>query len=255
MQVTVLGCGPSTGVPVIGNKWLHCDPNNPKNARLRPSIFIEVNGYNILVDTSPDMRQQLLSIDCQRIDAVFYTHSHADHTHGINDLRNVNKLMKAAIPIYADQKTMDDLKTCFAYIFQPDSKKAFFKPLLEENLIEGDFHFKDIPVTVIQQSHGVAGDTLGFRIGDFAYCTDVVDFPEGEFEKLRGIKTWIVDCFRETPHPTHAHMQKVIDWVEELGVAKTYLTHMCHELDYDKTCRKLPNHIRPSYDGLKIIVD
>lgn len=252
LEVTILGCGPSTGVPVIGNKWGRCDPENPKNRRLRPSIFINLNGNHILIDTSPDLREQLLSINCKRLDAVFFTHAHSDHIHGFNDLRNINRLMKKDIPIYADQTTLNELKSCFAYAFKEDPKKSYFKPGIDSHLIEGDFEFVGQNITVIQQSHGVAGTSLGFRIGDFAYCTDVVSFEKEEFAKLAGIKYWIVDGYRYEEHPTHAHIQKVIEWADMLKPDMTYLTHMNQDLDYEILSKELPYNIKPSYDGLKL---
>ncbi|TAH37694.1 MAG: MBL fold metallo-hydrolase [Alphaproteobacteria bacterium] len=252
MKITILGCGGSGGVPLIGNNWGRCDPDNPKNRRLRPSIFIEDKDLGILVDTSPDLRQQLLASDIQRIDAVLYTHPHADHLHGIDDMRGVNRLMQKAIPIYAGQQTLDEIHKSFSYVLkQLPEGHGFYKPQLQENLIKPfeQFQVGHLSILPIEQEHGFI-KSFGFRIGDFAYCTDVVDFSPRAMESLSGIKTWIIDCFLLEAHQSHAHFAKVVDWAGQLKPERTILTHMSAQLDYDKLLAKCPPGMEPAFDGM-----
>jgi phosphoribosyl 1,2-cyclic phosphate phosphodiesterase len=249
MKITVLGCGSSGGVPLIGNVWGGCDPTNPRNRRTRVSVLVEQGDTTVLVDTSPDMRQQLLAHNVQNLSAVLYTHSHADHCHGIDDLRSINWLTKKPVEIYADATTMRDLRERFAYVFVPTEK--FYKPAVNTHLIEGAFNVGGINVVPFKQNHGPT-NSLGFRFGDFAYSTDVKVLDEGAFDILRGIKVWVVDCVRETPHPTHSHLEQTLDWIARVKPERAYLTHMSHELDYDVALSKLPTGVWPAHDGLVI---
>ena len=248
MKITILGCGPSTGVPVVGNNWGQCDPQNPKNHRTRASLLIEYRGKTILIDTSPDIRNQLLRAQCSHIDAVFFTHAHADHTHGINELRTINRIMQRPIPIYGDKATILDIKESFAYIFKSADPYNFYKPSLIPHIIEKNFQFSDISVNTFMQSHGMGGQSLCYRIGNFAYSTDVVDIAEKDLNKLKNLDVWIVDCLQKEPHPTHAHLDKACQWIEKVKPKKAFLTHMNETLDYQWLCDQLPLNIRPSYD-------
>ncbi len=253
MKITVLGCGHSGGTPMIGEGWGKCDPTNPKNRRTRPSILVETENTRILVDTSPDIRQQLLAADVSQVDAVLFTHAHADHLHGIDDLRAVNRAMNAWIPAYTDVHTWDQIEHRFGYVTEPlrESATFFYKPCLtRHDLNAGDsFTVGNISISALEQDHGY-GSTLGFRFGDFAYSTDVVDMPDDTFTALEGVHTWMVGAFWEKEHPTHAHVAKTLDWFKRVGPEKMYLTHLSHQLDYDQTTGQLPAGAALSYDGM-----
>ncbi len=252
MKITVLGCGSSSGVPLIGNVWGACDPKNPRNRRTRVSILVEQDDTVVLVDTSPDMREQLLACNLQKLDAVLYTHAHADHCHGIDELRSINWLTNKPTDIYADAHTMSKLKTRFDYVFKSVGKPGqFYRPSIAPHIIDGAFTVGAVHILPFQQQHG-AEITMGFRFGDFAYSTDVGAFDEAGFAALAGIKTWVVDCVREEPHPTHAHLARTLEWIERVKPEQAFLTHMNHTMDYDSLVAKLPAHIRPCYDGMVI---
>jgi phosphoribosyl 1,2-cyclic phosphate phosphodiesterase len=252
MKVTLLGCGCSGGVPLIGNVWGNCDPTNPKNRRQCCSILVEEGDTVLLVDTSPDMRAQLLAANVQKLTAVLYTHTHADHCHGIDGLRSVNWLMQAPVPIYGSATSISELTERFPYIFSPrPSAKAFYKPAVEPNVIEGELSFGSIRVQAFSQDHGET-QTLGFRFNDFAYSTDVSRLDEHAFDVLKGVRTWVVDCAREREHPAHAHLAKTLAWIERVQPAHAWLTHMDQTMDYATLVARLPAGVAPSYDGLVI---
>jgi phosphoribosyl 1,2-cyclic phosphate phosphodiesterase len=256
MRVTMLGSGPSWGVPRIGDDWGACDRTNPKNRRRRVSILVEDRGSVLLVDTSPDLREQLLDAKATQIDAVLYTHEHADHTHGIDDLRSINRMMGKPLPIYADPLTMSELKARFRYIFapvDPDMKAAFYKPAVEPHEIDGPFDAAGISVVPFVQDHGFS-KTLGFRFGRFAYSTDAFALDEAAFAALQGIEVWIVDCIRHAPHPTHSHLERTLEWIDRVKPRRAYFTHMDQTLDYASLKRVLPAGVEPGYDGLVIDV-
>lgn len=252
MKVTVLGCGPSTGVPVIGGNWGRCDPTDPRNRRRRVSVLVEINGVVILIDTSPDLREQLLDASVRRIDAVVLTHAHADHLHGIDDLRSVNRLMRSAIPLYADARTLVEIRSRFGYVFKPvEAPGRFYKPTLVPHEIVGPFDIRGISVLPFVQDHGFS-TTLGLRIGGFAYSTDVTELDDNAFVALAGIKLWIVDCLRREPHPTHSHLAKTLSWIARVRPGQAVLTHMDQSLDYRELSAELPTGVEPGYDGLVI---
>jgi phosphoribosyl 1,2-cyclic phosphate phosphodiesterase len=251
MKITILGCGSSGGVPLVGNNWGTCDPNEPRNRRLRVSILVQQGDTTVLVDTSPDLRQQLLACDLQDLTAVLYTHAHADHCHGIDELRAVNWLTKRSIPVYADAETLRQLEQRFPYIFAPPEPGGFFKPAIEPHLIEGPLTIGGVDILPFEQDHTYS-KSLGFRFGDFAYSTDVKVLDECAFEVLRGVKIWVVDAVREEPHRTHSHLAQTLEWIERVKPQQAYLTHMNDKMDYASLCAKLPPHIRPAYDGLVI---
>jgi phosphoribosyl 1,2-cyclic phosphate phosphodiesterase len=248
MRVTVLGCGTSGGVPVIGNYWGACDPNNPKNRRSRVSVAVEEGDTRLIIDTSPDLREQCLANDIDRVDGVLFTHDHADHTHGIDDLRIMALRSRQRVPIYGDEGTLETLNRRFDYIFKSQDG---YPAICEENLIDGPFEIDGMAVRPFQQHHGFM-DTLGFRIGDFAYSTDVVELDDAAFEALAGIKVWIVTALRYEPHPTHAHLAKSLEWIDRVKPERAYLTHMTWEMDYDTLMKELPDGVEPAYDGLVI---
>jgi phosphoribosyl 1,2-cyclic phosphate phosphodiesterase len=250
----VLGCGPSWGVPRIGNEWGDCDPANPRNRRRRVSVLVEEGGTTLLIDTSPDLREQLLDAGVRRIDAVLFTHAHADHLHGIDDLRSVNWLMRSGIPVFASAQALAEINSRFGYVFdpqKPDRQSAYYKPVLEPHAVDGPFAAAGIHVMPFVQDHGFS-TTLGFRIGAMAYSTDVVELDEAAFAALRGVDLWIVDCIRRKPHVTHAHLDKTLQWIARVKPRRAVLTHMDESLDYATLCHELPAGVEPGYDGLVI---
>lgn len=254
MRVTILGCGSSAGVPVIGVGWGRCNPENPKNIRLRASIAVQEGETTLIVDTTPDFRTQCLTANIQHIDGVLYTHAHADHTHGIDDLRPVAYHQEAPIPIYADQATLDFLYERFGYAFpQKEEVLDIYRAFLHPHLIQGPFQVGRIPVDSFLQDHGHSL-SLGYRFGKIAYSTDVVELDEAAFKTLEGVEVWVVDCIDDSVRPTHAHLEKTLKWIERVRPKRAYLTHMALTLDYDALCAQLPPGVEPAYDGLVIEV-
>ncbi|MEI6987252.1 MAG: MBL fold metallo-hydrolase [Rhodospirillaceae bacterium] len=257
MRVTILGCGGSSGVPLIGNRWGACDATNPKNRRRRASILVEHADTIILIDTAPDLREQLIDALVTRIDAVLYTHDHADHCHGLDDLREINRMMLGPVPVYGLAETMDLLRQRFPYCFDPiKSGDYHYRPDLRAYTITGidPFQIGSLKVIPFLQDHGFSR-TLGYRFGNFAYSTDVLRLDEAAFTALDGITTWVVDCVREEPHPVHSHLDNTLDWVKRVTPLRTWLTHMSNSLDYETMRRQLPMGIEPAYDGLEIFIE
>lgn len=254
MRVTILGCGGSSGVPLIGNVWGNADPTNPRNRRRRPSILVETASTRILVDTGPDLREQLVDAGVQHLDAVLYTHAHADHAHGIDDLRAVNWLTGKPVDVHADADTLAILGQRFDYCFKPlpPGGNVYARPVLVPHVIDGPFSIGNIDIQPFVQDHGYS-DSLGFRFGRIAYSTDVVRLSDEAFAILEGVETWIVDCVRlDPPHPVHAHWKITRGWIERLKPKRAILTHMNHLMDYDSLCRMLPPGVEPAYDGMVI---
>ncbi|MGC2854166.1 MBL fold metallo-hydrolase [Novispirillum sp. DQ9] len=234
--------------------WGKCDPAEPRNRRRRPSILVEDQGTRILVDTSPDLREQLLSCNINRLDAVVYTHFHADHIHGVDDLREVNRAMQSPIDCYADGLTLEGLHRSFGYVFLgvPEGQ-PIFRPWLRPHRVEGPFRVGPVEVVPFEQDHGWAS-SLGLRFGDFAYSTDVVRLDDAAFAALEGVKVWVIGCLTDQPHSTHAHVALVRQWVDRVRPERAVLTHMGPALDYATLAAELPPHIRPGYDGMTIQV-
>jgi phosphoribosyl 1,2-cyclic phosphate phosphodiesterase len=252
MKVTVLGCGASWGVPAIGPDWGRCDPTDRRNRRRRGSLLVESRGQALLIDTSPDLREQLLDVGVSRLDAVLLTHAHADHLHGIDDLRMVSQLAGHAIPFYASGPALAEAERRFGYAFKPVIPgRPVYRPALTPQEIAGPFTVAGMPVVPFTQSHGYS-ETLGFRIGSAAYSTDVVELDDRAFQALAGIELWIVDCLRREPHPTHANLGKVLAWIERLQPRRAVLTHMDQSLDYRELSAELPPGVEPGHDGLVV---
>lgn len=262
-RATILGCGSSGGVPRIGAMWGACDPSNPKNRRRRCSALIERLGNRrhttVLIDTSPDLREQLLSVRANAIDGVLFTHDHADHTHGIDDLRMVAYAMKKRLDVWADEPTRASLEARFRYCFSmpPGSSYA---PILNAHAISPPEPVRvegpsgPIEVVPIPQMHGDIG-TLGFRIGGLAYSPDISGVPETSVARLQGLDVWIVDALRFTPHPSHFSVKQALAWIERLKPKRAILTHMTADLDYEALRRELPEDVEPAYDGMVIEFD
>lgn len=249
MKITILGCGTSTGVPKIGGKWGVCDPENPKNRRRRSSIFIEEQDTKILIDTTPDLREQCLAANIDHIDGVLYTHDHADHTHGIDDLRAIKHIMKRRVEAYGNAQTMSALKHRFEYIF---TGKNGYPAILNSNVIgDGEFKIGSLPVQPFDLIHGNS-ITLGFRCDKMAYTTDLNAIPDESEVHLHGLDLWIVDCLRPEPHPTHSHLEQTLSWIEKFKPKRAILTHMTWDLDYAELKKSLPDHIEPAFDGMVI---
>lgn len=255
MRVTILGCGGSSGTPSIDRGWGRCDPSNPRNLRTRPSIVVEEGETRLLVDTSPDLRQQLLREEIREIDAVLYTHAHADHLHGIDDLRPVNRAIDSTLPIYANQETLRLIRKRFGYVFEPLAEDAtmYYKPVLIPNSVaDGDeFTIGGILVQSFEQDHGFC-DSLGFRFGPLAYTSDAVALPKEAFRILDGVEVWIIGTLVDSPHPTHADVDKALRWLERVGAERGVLTHLSDRLDYAELAARLPSGVEPAYDGMII---
>ena len=261
LRFTILGCGSSGGVPRLGRErpdWGACDPANPKNRRRRCSLLVErfaAQGVTrVLIDTTPDMHAQLLDAGVGVLDAVVFTHAHADHTHGIDDLRQVVYNISGRLPVWADGPTQDALVSRFGYAFvQPAGSP--YPPILDLNSIDGPFAITgaggEIRLTPFLCDHG-SMDALGFRIGAVAYLPDAVAIPEAHWPLLSGLEVWIVDALRRKPHPTHAHLEMTLGWIERAGPARAVLTNMHNDMDYDTLIAELPPHIRPAFDGMVI---
>lgn len=258
MKVTILGCGGSGGVPLAGRDpggyWGNADPANPKNRRSRVSVLVEQEGTRILIDTSPDLRQQILENDIAGLDAVLYTHAHADHSHGIDELRGLVYGRGGPIDAYMDARTQELLTTRFDYAFASSQGPGnLYPPLLRDHVIEGPFSIGGITVQPFVQEHG-PDVSLGFRLGDFAYSTDASALDDSAFAVLEGVKLWVVDCLRDDPHPTHSHTAQSLEWIARVKPQRAILTHMNERLDYDELKGRCPPGVEPGYDGLVVEV-
>ncbi len=254
MKIIVLGCGASSGVPMIGCTCEICTSPNPKNKRTRASVYIKSGDDHILIDTSPDLRFQALEQHVIRLDAILYTHAHADHHHGIDDVRSFNHLANKALPIYSDAETITSIRNRFDYCFQePKPEYGWFRPVLipHEITFGKPFFVGKTEIIPFEQHHGRL-PSIGFRVGNFAYSTDVRKLPESSFAILEGITHWVVDCLRSDPAPTHAHLAQTLEWIARVKPAHAYLTHMGHHLEYEALKKSLPAGVEPAYDGLSI---
>lgn len=263
MKVTLLGTGGSAGVPMIGGAdgsgdWGECDPAEPRNWRTRSSIVIESEqDQRLLVDTSPDMRSQLLHCRIPGIDAILFTHAHADHITGIDDVRILNRIADRPLAAYATAQTLDEITRRFGYAFRPWDPPHFYRPVLEAKTVNpGDIlELAGLRVRLFNQNHGRV-DTLGMRVGGFGYSTDVVALDDAALAVLDGIDTWVVDCFLRTDkHWTHANLPTVMGWVARLKPRRTILTHMGTEMDWAWMQANLPDGVEAGYDGMVLTVD
>lgn len=254
MKVTILGCGASSGVPLISCDCKICNSNNPKNNRTRSSILVEDKNTSILIDTSPDLRAQALRENFTRLDAVFYTHDHADHTHGIDDLRSFNYINKKEIDVFSSKAHLDNLSSRFPHCFQ-QATNNWYKPVLKKNEIKDleKFYLNKTEITPIFLEHGDT-HSIGFKFNNFLYTTDFKEIPTEKASLFVDLDIWVVDCLQIQEHNTHPTYKQVMHWIEKFKPKKAILTHMSHVFDYDDLIKKLPSHIRPAYDGMKFVI-
>ena len=257
LYFTILGCGSSGGVPRLGGNWGDCDPSNLKNQRSRCSLLVELKGSGgtttVLIDTSPDMRSQLLKANVGKLDGVVYTHEHADHVHGIDDLRMIFFNMRKRLNVWADNKTQDALIQKFGYTFI-QAEGSPYPPILEMSTIEGKFSITgpggEIIFNPFEVQHGTI-TSLGFRIDDVAYIPDISEMNDEAWDQISKTNIWILDALRRTPHQSHTHLSQSLKWIEKSGVAKGILTNMHVDMDYETLTNELPKNVEPAYDGMK----
>lgn len=250
MKITILGCGPSGGVPLVGGIWGNCNPLNSKNYRTRSSILIEAHNQTLLIDTSPDLRSQLLRENVNGVQGVFYTHAHADHAHGIDDLRPIYFANNhQSIPIYGDINTISSLESMFGYLFK--SANTHYPQILHSNILPNYCNIELFGMNwkLFEQDHGFS-KTTGYRFNNVAYSTDVRNLDEAAFDCLQDLDLWIVDCLSEKTKPTHAHLEQTLEWIAKVKPRRAILTHMDQSLDYDTLKSKLPSWVEPAYDGM-----
>jgi phosphoribosyl 1,2-cyclic phosphate phosphodiesterase len=252
VKLRVLGCGTSSGVPRIGGDWGACDPADPRNRRTRASVLVEGGGTYILVDTSPDMREQLLAAEVGNLDAVLWTHEHADHTHGIDDLRQVFHLRGQPVPGFGRHRTLESLERRFRYVFHG---RAGYPPTATIAPLPDEMMIGDIRVRTVDQPHGGI-TSAGFRFDrdsrSIAYSTDFHDFTDDMEDLFAGVDLWVVDALRHAPHPTHAHLAITLDAIARVKPKRAILTHMDQSLDYATLAAELPDGVEPGHDGLEV---
>jgi len=258
MRFTILGCGSSGGVPRLGGHWGACDPKNPKNLRRRCSMLVErLNGdavTRVLIDSSPDLRAQMLDANVGHLDGVVYTHQHADHVHGIDDLRMIVFNMRRRLPVWADGATQDALISRFGYAFvQPEGSP--YPPILDLHTLDGPVTIGgeggDITLTPFRVGHGSI-DSLGLRVAGLAYLPDVSEMYPESWEAVAGLDVWVLDALRRDPHPTHSHFEQSLAWIDRAQPKQAVLTNMHIDLDYQTVCDETANHITAAYDGMTI---
>jgi len=251
VKITVLGSGTSTGVPTIGCHCAVCTSTDPRDKRLRPSILVSYGGRNVLIDVTPDFRTQALRTGFERLDAILFTHEHADHIMGLDDVRPFNFRQREHIPIYASGRTMAAIHSAFRYIFD-GAAQATAIPQLESHTLDGaSFNLFGMEFTPVPILHGKAM-VYGFRFGNAAYLTDHSEIPPDSLEQLRGLDVLFLDALRDKPHPTHSTVEHSMRTAQQLAAKRVFFTHICHDLGHARTEDRLPPHIRLAYDGLEI---
>jgi phosphoribosyl 1,2-cyclic phosphate phosphodiesterase len=252
-ELTLLGCGTSTGVPLLFCECEACSSPNPRNKRLRASAWIKIGGKSILIDTSTDLRQQALIHRIPRVDAILFTHPHADHVSGIDDVRSFNYLQRSVIPAYGNAWTCTELRTRFSYLFK-DRDKVEGGGVAMIDLYEFDssipvMDILGVQVIPVSVQHG-SQECIAYRLGSVAYATDCNGIPDESVERLRGLDTLVLDCLRLTPHGTHFHLEAALKMAERIGAKRTVLTHLGHDLEYEAWSQKLPPGVSLAYDGM-----
>lgn len=253
MRLHFLGTGTSLGVPVIGCTCDVCSSNDSRNRRMRPSVWIEIAGKHIVIDTPAEFRLQALRAGIPRLDALFYTHAHADHVFGIDDIRRFNQIQREVIPLYASKETLDALHRMAGYIFDL-SNENWAVPKARPHELSGPFELFDTTIEPLLVWHGTMPVTA-FRIGRMAYVTDCSAIPDESMERLYDLDLLVLDALRHRPHPTHFSISQAVEVIEKLKPRRALLTHLCHEVDHEKTEAELPPHIRLAYDGLVEEID
>jgi phosphoribosyl 1,2-cyclic phosphate phosphodiesterase len=253
MKITFLGTGTSHGIPVIACGCPVCRSDNPKNKRLRTSVLIELGGKNILIDTPPDFREQMLRYGVKRIDAILYTHHHADHIFGLDDVRRFNEIQCGAIPCYAAKESLAVLKNIFSYTFNPPQIGGGVPQILLKEIPGEPFEVCGQKVEPVGICHGKITIT-GFRIGGFAYVTDCSRIPDASMRKLYNLKVLVLGVLRHEKHSTHFSVGEGVEAAKELGAERTFFTHMCHRLEHEETNKGLPENIKLAYDGMVLEV-
>ena len=254
MRITFLGTGTSHGVPMIGCECATCRSTDPHDNRLRPSIFLETSNARVLVDAGPDLREQALRHRIARVDAIVFTHGHADHILGMDDVRRFNALMDGSMPCYGDAATLEDIRRMFSYVFDPATPKGGGLPQLDLRVIDGPFSVGDIHLQPVPIWHG-RRRILGFRVGGFAYLTDCSRIDEAAWPLLERLEVLVLDALREKPHPTHFSLSDAIATAARIGAARTFFTHMAHDLPHEATNARLPDGMRLAHDGLVLSID
>ncbi|HEV2745817.1 MAG TPA: MBL fold metallo-hydrolase [Allosphingosinicella sp.] len=252
MKLRMLGCGTSSGVPRIGNDWGRCDPAEPRNRRSRVSILVEQDGARILVDTSPDLREQLLAAGVADIAAVIWTHDHADHCHGIDDLRQLFHARGAPVAGYARPETLDALRRRFGYAFEG---KGDYPPVVEARVLTDRLRLGGVGIDVVDQPHGsITAAGLRFEHGGktIGYSTDFNQLTDDMIALYQGIDVWIIDALRHRPHPSHPHLAQALEWIGIVRPVRAILTHMDNSMDYRALLGELPDGVEPGYDGLEV---
>ena len=254
MQITFLGTGTSHGVPMIGCECPTCLSDDPRDRRLRPSIFIETHdGTALLVDAGPDLRAQALTHRIARVDAIVCTHGHADHILGLDDVRRFNHLMRKPMAIYADAQTVGEIRRMFGYVFDPATPNGGGLPQLDLFTVNGPFSVGRHSIVPVPLWHGKR-PIIGLRLGRFAYLTDCSAIPDTSWPLLEGLDVLVLDALRERTHPTHFSLDEATAAARRIGARETYFTHMCHDLPHAATCRRLPDGMALAYDGLRLTV-
>ncbi len=251
MTITVLGSGTSVGVPTIGCRCEVCLSEDPRDKRLRPSLLIRYGGRNVVIDTTPDFRAQALRARMDHLDAILFTHAHADHIMGLDDVRPFNYHQSAPVPIYGSLEAIATIRRCFDYIFDPRESQSSVPKIVTRTFEDRAFDLFGVSFTPVRLDHG-KGIVHGFRFGRAAYLTDHSGIPEEVLEQLRGLDVLFLDALRHRPHPTHSTVERSLGHVERLAPRMTYFTHICHELMHARDEAALPPHVRLAYDGLEI---
>ncbi len=252
MKIRVLGSGTSSGVPVIGCNCPVCTSGNPKNKRSRASVLIEVNEHIILIDTATEFRLQAVAAGIRRVDAILFTHAHADHVHGLDDLRPLSH--RKAIEVYADAQTRTEIENRFSYIFAPPGQGGGVPQIRMHTIGQEHLQISNITVQPVPVFHGSL-PILGYRIGPFAYITDCSSIPEKSYELLRDLDVLVIDALRYRPHPTHFSIDEALNVIERISPRRAYLTHLCHNVEHEELSKELPEGVQPAYDGLEIQLD
>jgi phosphoribosyl 1,2-cyclic phosphate phosphodiesterase len=253
IQIRVLGSGTSSGVPTVGCSCDVCHSSDPRDTRLRPSILLRYGGYSVVVDTTPDFRAQVLRAGVARLDAILYTHAHADHILGLDDVRPFNYRQRAPIPIYGNAETLETIQRVFRYAFDPEPTESSV-PKLDLHVTNGEpFEVLGLEFIPVRLAHG-RGTTIGYRFGQAAYLTDHSDIPESSKVSLQNLDVLFLDALRHRPHPTHTTVARALELVEELKPRRAFFTHMCHDLPHASTEATFPDHVRLAYDGLELEV-